>query len=301
MIVGERLRQDSSAEVWGLVQRQHGVVARSQLLDLGLSARSIEHRLAKGRLHPLWRGIYVVGRPEVSQRARWMAAVLSCGSSALLSHRSAACLWGMVRVARGIDIVIPEGTYRRRPGIRVHRRSGLKGEPRRRVAEIPVTDPASTLVDLASCAPDWELERAVNEGDRLELIDPEALRVAIESLPRRHGIARLRQLLGGQPLTDSGLERRFLAIVRLAGLPTPETQVQLNGYRVDFYWPRFGLVVETDGWVYHRTAGEQAIDRRRDQRHAVTGLTTLRFAEEQIRYEPLEVQRTLVAVADRLR
>lgn len=256
--------------------------------------------MARGRLHPLWRGVYAVGRPEVTQHGCWMAAVLSCGPTALLSHRSAASLWGLAKARRGIDVIVPAGVYRRRPGIRVHRRQGLEAERGRQVAGIPVTGPVETLVDLAAVAPDWELERAINEADRLNLIDPEALRREAESLPRRPGIGRLRPLLGGQVLTNSGLERRFLAIVRRAGLPKPETQVQLNGYRVDFFWPRLGLIVETDGWAYHRTPGAQTTDRRRDQRHAVAGLTTLRFAEAQIRHEPDRVKRTLTAVAARL-
>jgi very-short-patch-repair endonuclease len=229
-----------------------------------------------------------------------MAAVLSCGPDALLSHGSAAVLWGLLDRTAGIEVVIPEGAYRCRPGIRVHRRSGLGAEHRREVAGIPVTDPVSTLVDLASRPPDWRVERALNEADRLDLVDLEALRATMHLLPSRPGIARLRRLLGGEPLTESGLERRFLAIVRLAGIPMPETQAVLNGYRVDFHWPQLGLVVETDGWRHHRTAGEQATDHRRDQVHLTAGLTTLRFAEAQIRYEPAEVQRTLAAVVDRL-
>lgn len=295
----EKLRPDT-ADLWHLVRRQHGVVSRAQLLELGFRPEAIEHRIARGRLHRLWRGVYAVGRPETSQEGQWMAAVLSCGPEALLSHRSAAVLWGLARRAVGIDVVIPEGTYRRRAGIRVHRRSGLDAEQRRWVSGIPVTDPVATLVDLASCVPEWQVERAINEADRLELVDPEALRAAIERLPRRHGIPRLRRMLGGQPLTDTGLERRFLAIAQLAGLAKPETQVWLNGYRVDFYWPQLRLVVETDGWVYHRTSGAQAADRRRDQAHATAGITTLRFAEEQIRDEADEVQRTLKVVARRL-
>jgi very-short-patch-repair endonuclease len=229
-----------------------------------------------------------------------MAAVLSCGTDALLSHGSAAVLWGLQKTNGGIDVVVPEGTYRRRPGIRLHRRSGLGAEHRRRVAGIPVTDPVSTLVDFASTASDRRLEHAISEADRLDLIDIETLRATLDLLPRRAGLARMRRLLGGQPLTDTGLERRFLAIVRLAGMVMPETQAWVNGYRVDFFWPLLGLIVEADGWRYHRTPSAQATDRRRDQAHTAAGLTTLRFAEEQIRNEPDEVRRTLAAVADRL-
>lgn len=295
----ERLRH-ARARVWDLARQQHGVVTRRQLQELGLRADAVKHRVANGRLHPLWRGVYAVGRPEISQKGRWMAAVLSCGPGALLGHSSAAVLWGVMRMAEGLDVVVPEGTYRRPPGIRVHRRSGLGPEHRRTVAGIPVTDPVSTLVDVASHAPDWKLERAINEADRLDLVDLEFLRATVDLLPPRPGQARLRRLLGGEPLTDTGLERRFLEIVRLAGVPVPETQVWVGGYRVDFYWPNLELIVETDGWRYHRTPAEQAKDHRRDQVHTAAGLTTVRFPEEQVRYEPQEVGRTLAAVVQRL-
>jgi very-short-patch-repair endonuclease len=275
-------------------------VGRSQLLELGVGSRSIEHRIAKGRLHPLWRGVYVVGRPEVSERGRWMAAVLACGPAALLSHRSAAALWGIAPAPRMGPIEVVAGVFRRRTGIRVHRRRDLGPEHRRQVAAIPVTDPISTLVDLSSCASEWRVEQAISEADRLDLVDPEALRSAIAKLRPRPGMARMRKLLGLDALTDTGLERKFLAIVRAASLPLPETQVYVNGYRVDFYWPDLRLVVETDGWRHHRTSGEQATDRRRDQAHMTSGLTTVRFGEDQVRYESRHVQRTLATVIARL-
>jgi very-short-patch-repair endonuclease len=229
-----------------------------------------------------------------------MAAALSCGPHALLSHRNAGALWGLVPQAPGIDVTVPRGEYHRRPGIRVHRRLDLGPRHRRRIDGIPVTDVVSTLVDLASCLADWQLERAINEADRLDLIDPEGLRAALEPLPRRPGLARLRARLDRHTFTDSGLERRFLRLAQATNLPPPETQVTVNGYRVDFLWRELGLVVETDGLRYHRTPAQQARDRRRDQAHAAAGLTTLRFAEAQIRDEPERVRATLVAVANRL-
>ncbi len=293
-------RQDPAARVWDLVREQHGVVTRSQLLALGVGSRSIEHRIAKGRLHPLWRGVYAVGRPEVSQKGRWMAAVLACGPTALLSHGSAAALWSIAPVPRTRLSVVVAGVLRRRPGVQVHRRRDLGPEHRREVAGIPVTDPVSTLVDLASCAPEWRVERAISEADRLGLLNSEALRRDVAELGPRPGMGCMRRLLGLDALTDSGLERRFLEIVRAANLPRPATQVSVNGYRVDFYWPELRLVVETDGWRYHRTPGEQATDRRRDQAHATSGLTTVRFGEDQIRRERKQVRRTLTGVIARL-
>jgi very-short-patch-repair endonuclease len=296
----ERLR--SNAKLWELVRRQHGVITRTQLLAGGLSADAIQRRIAAGRLHPLWRGVYAVGRPEVDRYGRWMAATLSCGSHALLSHSAAAALWEMLDWDGSLDVVLPPSSIRRRSGVRVHRRSGLGIEHRRVVLGIPVADPVSTIVDLAEGRSVATVERAVREADRLDLVDPEALRSALDEMPRRPGIARLRTLLDAETFahTDSGLERRFLRLVREAGLPEPETQVWLNGFRVDFYWRDLGLVVETDGLKYHRTPTQQKKDRLRDQAHTAAGLTVLRFADTQLRHEAARTVSTLRAVMTRL-
>ena len=278
----------TAAGFWDLVRRQHGVVTRRQLLDLGMSTEAIEHRLANGRLHRLHWGVYAVGRPEVDQRGRWMAAALSCGPAALLSYESAASLWGFWPRAARIEVVVPEGTLRRRPGIRVHRRVGLGSEHRRVIDGIPVTDPISTLIDLATCTGLDRLDRAVNDADRLDLTDPESLRAALDATPPRPGVGHLRSLLDSHTFapTDSVLERRFLRLACDAGLPRPGTQVMVNGFRVDFYWPDLGLVVETDGLRYHRTPAQQKKDHLRDQAHAAAGLTALRFTAAQVRHEP---------------
>jgi len=231
-----------------------------------------------------------------------MGAVLACGSKALLSHGSAAALWniGLAPRTGAIDVTVPQGPSRKRAGVKLHRRRDLGSEHRREVAGIPVTDPISTLVDLASCRPEWQVEQAINNADRLDLVDVEALRATIAALPPRPGMACMRRLLGLDALTDTGLERKFLAIVRAANLPIPETQIWVSGYRVDFYWPALGLVAEADGWRHHRTPGEQGTDRRRDQAHLASGMTTLRFGEDQIRYRPDEVRRALTPVIARL-
>src|SRR6266511_214582 len=119
----------------------------------------------------------------------------------------------------------------------------------------------------------------------------------------RHGMAALRKVLDCQTfvLTDSDLERLFLPIARSAGLPLPRTGRRLNGFKVDFYWPDLGLVVETDGLRYHRTPAQQAKDRERDQAHTAAGRTPLRFTQAQVRFEPDEVGGLLDRVARRLR
>src|SRR5919198_5537540 len=98
---------------WALADRQHGVITRAQLLALGYSRRAIEHRIAKGRLHRLWRGVYAVGRPEITEHGRWMAAVLASGPGAALSHASAAALWELLPfTAKTIEVSVPVGAFR---------------------------------------------------------------------------------------------------------------------------------------------------------------------------------------------
>lgn len=233
-----------------------------------------------------------------------MAAVLACGRGALLSHRSAAGLWGILRPFYNVDleVVVPRARTPRHEGISVHRRSSLTSAHRRVVDGIPVTDAVTTIVDLATCVNDGLLIRAVNQADRLELVNAEGLRAALEREQSRPGVGRLRSLLDrqGAAFADTLLELRFLDLVRAAGLPEPELQAYVNGYRVDFYWSQLGLVVETDGPRDHRTPSQQTRDRRRDHEHAVEGLTPLRFTEAQVRYEPGHVRATLAAVARRL-
>jgi very-short-patch-repair endonuclease len=290
--------------VWSVVRSQHGVITRTQLLGLGYSSDAIRHRLDTGRLHVVHRGVYAVGRRELAREGEWMAAVLACGPGAALSHGSAASLCQIGSYEGDeIHVVVPAATRHGRRGISVHRRSWMEDHHRTSHNGIPVTTPLVTLVDLASYLNDGDTERAINEADKKELIDPETLRAGLDELPTVPGLAKLRRILDRRTfvLTDSELERRFLPIVRRAGLPGPLTGEKVNGFEVDFYWPELGLVVETDGLRYHRTPGQQAADRRRDQVHAAAGLTPLRFTHAQVRYEPGDVQQVLAAVARRLR
>jgi very-short-patch-repair endonuclease len=290
--------------LWSLAEGQHGVVARSQLLELGLGSEAITHRIRKGRLHRVRRGVYAVGRPELTRHGRWMAAVLSCGPEAVLSHDSAGVLWGILPAERaGIEVSVPAPRDRRRPGVVVHRRHALRPADVTRKHGIPVTAPACTIVDIAATLTRNQLEAAIGEADKRDLIDPETLRSAVDAVRPRPGVANLRATLDRRTftLTDSELERRFLPIVRRAGLPPPRTQRYVNGFRVDFYWPELGLVVETDGLRYHRTPAQQSRDRRRDQTHIAAGLTCLRFTHAQVGFQPGDVEATLSAVVRRLR
>jgi hypothetical protein len=285
-----------SRQAWELAGRQHGLLARRDLLALGFGPRSIEHRVTKGRLHLVMRGVYAVGWPGMTQERRWMAAVLACGDGAALGHRSAAALWGIGKQRHGrVDVSVRRRCLHRRDGLKVRSRLSL---PERDVTVhrgIPVTTPVRTLVDLAAEVGWRTIERAVNDADKRDLVDPETLREALDGYRGVPGVRLLRAVLDKHTfrLSDMDLEVLFRPIARSAGLPEPLTKQMVNDYEVDFHWPELGLVVETDGLRYHRTPSSQSRDQRRDQTHTASGLTTLRFSHYQVKHEPTYVRSVL--------
>jgi hypothetical protein len=276
-------------------------VTRRQLLALGFGARSIEHRIRRGRLHPVARGVYAVGWPLLTRQRRWMAAVLACGDGAALSHRSAAALWGIGTERPGqTDVSVRRRCELRRSGLRVRGRLALAAADILSDDGIPVTCPVRTLIDLATELGPVATERAVNDADKRDLIDPETLRSALHHYAGEPGVRVLRTLLNRLTfrLSDSDLEIFFRPIASAAGLAPPLSKQFVNGFEVDFFWPDLGLVVETDGLRYHRTPSAQARDARRDRTHVLAGMSPLRFTHYEIRYEPTLVR---TALADALR
>jgi hypothetical protein len=289
---------------WELAGEQHGVVTRRQLLGLGFGARSIEHRLARGRLHRVAWGVYAVGWPQLTRDRRWMAAVLACGEGAVLSHHSAGVLWGILtEEGTTIDVSVKRRGEPRRPGLRVRSRPTLRDADLTARNWIPVTVPALTMVDLASELGLFELERAVNDADKRDLIHVGPLRAALDDYAGMPGVRPLRTLIDKLSfrLSDSELEVRFRPIAGAAGLPIPLSKQWVNGFEVDFYWPELGLVVETDGARFHRTPSAQTRDARRDRAHVLAGMSPLRFTHYEIRYKRAAVRRTLAAAAKMLR
>lgn len=286
-------------EAWALAEKQHGVVSSDQLREVGYTRQAIHHRIRTGRLHPLRRGVYAVGRSNVTDHGRWMAAILACPGS-VISHSSAAALWRMGSEKRDlVEVSLPSYSRRRRPGLQIHQRPslGLQRDTTREYG-IPVTTPVQTLIDMSLRLDRAGVERMINEADKYNLTHPPHLREALDARAGERGVARLRHILDRRTfrLTKEELERRFLPLAGQAGLPTPLTGQLVNEFEVDFYWPGLGLVVETDGLRYHRTPAEQA----RDQAHTAAGLTPLRFTHEQVRYEPEHVLAVLRATAQLL-
>jgi very-short-patch-repair endonuclease len=290
-------------EAWDLALNQHGVVSSDQLRKIGYTPQAIYHRIRTGRLHPLHRGVYAVGRPHVTDHGRWMAAVIACGADAVLSHSSAAALWRIGPEERGlVELSLPSLSRRRRPGLQIHQRPSLQERDATTEFGIPVTTPVQTLIDMALRLDRPGVERMINEADKYNVVHPPGLRRALDARGGEPGAATLRSILDERTfrLTKEELERRFLPLAQKAGLPVPLTGQWVNEFEVDFYWPELGLVVETDGLRYHRTPAEQARDRLRDQTHTAAGLTPLRFTHEQVRYEPEHVLRILAQTASRL-
>ena len=268
------------------------MLAHRDLEALGFPKAAVEHRVKTGRLHLISRGVYAVGRPELTPHGRWMAAVLVCGDGAALSHRSAAELWGIGYEEKDrIDVTVRRECRIRRGGLKVRARAFLSERSVTRRHGIPVTHPVQTLIDLATELKIMRLERAVNEADKLDLVDPETLRTALDGYVGMPGVKTLRTMLDRHTfrLSDSDLEIFFRPLALAAGFPFPLTKHWVLGYEVDFWFPDHGLVVETDGLRYHRTPAQQARMAKRDQKHTAAGLRVLRFTHWQIAHAPNEV------------
>ncbi len=222
-----------------LAERQHGVVAVWQLLELGLSRGAIQYRVSIGRLHLVHRGVYAVGHRKLTRHGHWMAAVLAYSPDAVLSHRSAAALWAIGQSSYKIDVTTPHSKRHRRT-IRAHT-SRLDPEDHTTHDGIPVTSVARTIFDLAAQISDTALTRLIEESDRRELFDLRALDRAIARRPRTTGVVRLNQVLAayrGTADTRSNLERGFRALIADAELPEPQFNVLVAGVPVDVWWPQ---------------------------------------------------------------
>jgi predicted transcriptional regulator of viral defense system len=306
-IGGKRsIRRDGrelDAAIARLAEQQHGVVARQQLHRLGVGRHAIDHRLAAGRLHPLYRGVYSVGHRILMRRGRWMAAALAAGPGAVLSHRSAASLWGLIRSVPAVADVTTRGRHRSRVGISLHR-ARLPPDEVTTADGIPATTPHRTLFDLAVVVDRLALERAIEQADARSLTDALSLGALLERHPRRPGAATLRAILDGALATSaptrSELEDRFLALLAAHGLPRPRVNlgVEARGrwFECDLVWRSQRLIVELDGRATHRTAAAFERDRARDRALQATGWRVVRITWRQLHDEDARVAADLRAL-----
>jgi very-short-patch-repair endonuclease len=291
---GECRHDPADRAIGALAELQYGVVTRSQLSELGLGRRAIDHRLELGRLCPIHRGVYTVGHRLLTRNGRWMAAVLACGPDAVLSHRAAAALWG-IRGGTRIEVTVPRG--RRGPrNIKLHW-TDLPDDETTTHHQIPTTTVPRTLLDLSAVVTRDELRAATRQADHLRLTDPLWLGDLIERYPRRPGLPSVKAVVEeaqhGLTRTRSELEERFQAFLIRAGLPLPRTNAIIEGLEVDCVWPEHRLIVELDGHATHAPAHAFEADRARDRKLEAAGWRVIRITWRQLHDTPDEVERDM--------
>jgi very-short-patch-repair endonuclease len=277
-----------------LAADQHRVVTWPQLLAAGLGRRSVAHRVALGRLYRIHQGVYLLEPPETATRLTlFAAAVRAYGRDALLSHRSAAELWGLLPPEPGdVDVTVVGRNPGKRSGIRRHRITALDPRDARTRTGLRVTAPARTALDLSPCLLAEHLEGLVAAARVERLATDRQIVDTLGRCPTHPGVAALKAVLrtaGGPSLTRSRAERRLLELVRQAGLSVPVTNARTGAYEVDFLWQEARLAVEVDGYAFHGDRAAFERDRRRDAALLSAGWRVMRFTWRQIVEEPLLV------------
>src|SRR4051794_21986567 len=282
------------ARIAEVARRQYGVVARQQLLQLGMTEREIDYRLAIGRLHPIHQEVYSVGHPVVPREGRWLAAVLASGPEVVLSHWSAAALWMIRPNARSlIDVTTPHKS-RSWDGIRRHHKA-LPADEVTVEEGIPVTSVPRTIFDLAATEDVDAVVSMLRESEYRNLWDRLSLRDLVERYPGRRGVRKVRLAL--QRITEeptgrkrSKLEERFVPFLRRHRLPFPRFNdwilLGAKRYQVDCHWPGTNQIVELDGWQGHRTRTAFREDRARDRALRVAGYSVTHLTWNQLDDEP---------------
>jgi Transcriptional regulator, AbiEi antitoxin/Protein of unknown function (DUF559) len=279
-----------------LAESQHGVVARRQLIALGIGSELIRERVANGRLLRLHQGVFAVGHRRISLHGEWSAAVLACGPCAYLSHGSAAQLWGLRGSRRPHEVIRLSG-HRRPHGVHLHQTRSLPSEDVTVEAGIPVTTIERTLSDIAGRHDDRQLEHALVAGDRSGRLRWEELERVLQQSNGRKGRRRLRRVAArvDPRAADavSPLEVDFLALCQRADLPLPQVNVLVEGRIVDFLWPRAKLIVETDGYAFHGDRPSFERDRESSIALAEAGYEVYRMTYRMLRDNPDPVLRLI--------
>jgi very-short-patch-repair endonuclease len=275
-----------------VARRQLNLISVEQLHAAGFGDAMITRRRNRATLHRVHRGVYLFGTDVLLPGAPELAAVLACGPDAWVRRRSALSLLELIPPRQGdIEIAVLRNRASR-SGIAVRRLTALPDIDRETANGIPITAPPFALLEFAAVANGDELERAIAEAYALKLVSEPQLRAALDRHAGRVGVVALRvelDRIGGPQWTDREGERRMKLLLRQAGLPIPVTRMKVAGFKADFFWREYRLIVEFDGYQYHghRYAFER--DRRRDQAHIAAGYTVIRFTWRQLEAEPLRV------------
>src|ERR1700733_12156139 len=271
-----------------IAARQDNVITGDQLAAAGLGRGAIAHRVKVRAMQRLHVNVYLLGAAPPTPMARARAAALACGTDAVDSHRSAACLFGLLPETTGdVDVTIPARNQAPRPGFRRHRVKSHPPHPDTTGNGIRVTSIARTICDLAATESARATEQAFQEALYREIVTVEALKAVTAREPHRRGAQVIRSLISDPRLTRSERERRILKLINDAQIPKPLTNVPLNGYKADVFWPQYNLIVEFDGWQAHGHRHAFENNRKRDQIMLANGLRTLRVTDRQLTTEPI--------------
>lgn len=287
-----RGRPDTAAldhEIARLASGQRGVVHRDQLVAIGLGTAAISNRVASGRLHRMRPSVYAVGHVALPEGGREMAVQLWRAPDGVLSHDTAAWIWGFSNASEIVHVSGPMGGTISQPGTVVHRARRLDASDIRGCKGFRVTSPARTILDLAASTSARDLERAVAEAQVSGLVSERDLRQVLGRYPRRRGSRVLAALLDaehGPAFTRSDLERDLLALVRKAGIAPPRTNVSLNGYEVDALWADQRLVVELDSFRFHRSRRAFERDRLKSAELQTAGYRVLQVTWRHLHDSP---------------
>jgi very-short-patch-repair endonuclease len=291
------------ARIGAIAGHQRGRVSRRQLLEAGLSTGQIHRLTAIDWLLREHAGVYAVGYRSMVPLGRETAALLAARDGAVLSHASAAAVWGIDAVTPDPDVVellVDTGVATRRAGIRAHRTGKLVPADRRVRQDLPVTAPARMLLDLAAQLDERLLERAFDQALVLGVVTERQIADVVDRAGGHRGRRALTELATDHlytTVTRSEAEERLLELLRTAGLPEPRVNAQLHGLEVDFWWPEAALVVEVDGYRFHSTRAAFERDRLRDARLAMAGIEVLRVTWRRMERERFAV---LVEIATAL-
>jgi very-short-patch-repair endonuclease len=272
----------------------------SQLRGLGIGRSAMRHRIAKGSLHVVLPSVLAVGTPVLQPLGAETAALLYAGDDAVISHESAAALWGLASSPSFVAITLIDRHIRSQPGVVVHRVKGLDLRDVRIHNGFPVTSPARTLIDCASTP---AIDGLLNEARVLKLVTNDAIRATMDRCPGRKGIGQLRRLLESEQetgFTRSEAERILKRLIRQAELELPVFNTRVMGVEVDALWAPPKVVIEVDGYHAHGHYGAFQRDRVKANRLVGAGYVVLRFTWPQLTAKPLLVVATIARTLGRL-
>lgn len=281
-----------------IARLQRDCLHRQQLLAAGIGRGAIVHRVRTGRYVAVHGAVYLIGPRALDLRTRAIAASLHMRGDALVSHRVAGVVWSAIEDEPDVvELTLVGRNASPQPGVVIHRVPSLHRDDVAWRADLPVTSPARTLVDLAGALGVLELESALAELLQRGLTTRLKILAAVNRAPKRAGTGVLRRLLerSGPSRTRRHYERLLLSLIRMAGLPHPLTNRMLCGHTVDMLWSEERLVVEFDGFKFHGDRRAFENDRRRDQDLVAAGYRVIRVTARQLDSEPYGVVARLAA------